>query len=208
MSDSTDQNIEGWWHVLQIHLFWKLYLDHSSWCFGVAALDVAFGHCFLSGKDRKGTQKHLPAIVWTPPCVSRFVQKINWTVLHDPNVEKGRKLCCRGANLSWRPSKYSPERKVSALWKSKCLVCLESSGLQVGNERKGMLSTNGVSGHGGKFSTGRLHYRMLESNVVKLRRIYLSESCCYQDFYLWIIFTFLVSLMRQNWNRFKLGIKI
>ena len=71
-----------------------------------------------------------------------------------------------------------------------------------------MLPTNGVSGHGGEFSSGQLHYRMLQNNVVKVCRIYLHESCCYPDFYLRIVFTFLISLMRQNWNRFKFGIKI
>lgn len=45
-------------------------------------------------------------------------------------------------------------------------------------QMEGNVATNGVSGHGGKFSSGKLHYRTLQSNVVTLCKIYLSESCC------------------------------
>lgn len=165
------------------------YLDHRSQCFWCCCVSVVSGHCCLSGKNRKGTQKHLPAIVWTTPCASRFVQKINWTVLHDPNIEKGRDLCCRGYNLSWRPSEYSPEGKVSALWKSKCFVCLESSsGFWVGNEWKEMLPTNEGSDHRAGWwwiFIRQLHFRILQSNMVKLCRIYCCESCWCQCFHLW-----------------------
>lgn len=57
---------------------------------------AASGHCCLSGKDWEGAQWHLPPTVWTTPCASRSVQKINRPVLYDPNLKKGPDVCCRG----------------------------------------------------------------------------------------------------------------
>lgn len=57
---------------------------------------AASGHCCISGKDWEGAQWHLPPIVWTTPCASRSVQKINRPVLYDPNLKKGPDVCCRG----------------------------------------------------------------------------------------------------------------
>lgn len=64
--------------------------------FQCCCVTTACGHCCVSGKDWKGTQWHLPPIVRTTPCASRFVQKVNWPVLYDPNLKKGPGLCCRG----------------------------------------------------------------------------------------------------------------
>lgn len=54
------------------------------------------GHCCVSGKDWEGAQWHLPPIVWTTPCASRSVQKINRPVLYDPNLKKGPDVRCGG----------------------------------------------------------------------------------------------------------------